>query len=111
MAIPLLHLTDLYLPPQDPDDFVDLATMHALPEFDIRGVVIDPTRRFLDQVAEGDLHREPGLLSVVQLQQLTGHTYPVAIGPLDPLAEPGDAARDVPRSQQAGVELILRVLR
>jgi inosine-uridine preferring nucleoside hydrolase len=110
-AIPLLHLTDLYLPPQDPDDFVDLATVHALPELDIRGIVLDCTRRFLDEVADGDLHREPGLLPVIQLQQLTGRSYPVAIGPLDPLADPHDAARGRSRAQQAGVELILRVLR
>jgi hypothetical protein len=111
MTIPLLHLTDLYLPPQDPDDFVDLATVHALPEFDIRAVILDCTRRFLDEVADGDLHREPALLPVIQLQHLTGRSYPVAIGPLDPLADPHDAARGRSSAQDAGVELILRVLR
>lgn len=32
--IPFIHTTDLYSPPQDPDDHVDLATVFALPELD-----------------------------------------------------------------------------
>ena len=34
--IPIVHYTDLFHPPDDPDDHVDLATLFALPEFDIR---------------------------------------------------------------------------
>ena len=39
--IPLLHSTDLLHPHDDPDDHYDLATVFAMPEFDLRGVVLD----------------------------------------------------------------------
>lgn len=110
---PVVHLTDLYLPPQDPDDTLDLLTLHALPELEIRAVVLDPTRRFLRARRDGgyDIAREPGLAAVLQLQHLTGTAYPVATGPVDPLRDPSDDCRDRALGERAGVELILRVLR
>ena len=41
--IPLLHITDLYHPPQDPDDQLDLATWKASPDVLIDGLP-DPLR-------------------------------------------------------------------
>ncbi|HEX6444768.1 MAG TPA: hypothetical protein VF053_06770 [Streptosporangiales bacterium] len=110
---PVVHLTDLYCPPQDPDDTLDLLTLHALPELEIRAVVLDPTRRFLRARRDGgyDIAREPGLVTVLQLQHLTGTAYPVAAGPVDPLRDASDDCRDRTLGEQAGVELILRVLR
>lgn len=110
---PVVHLTDLYCPPQDPDDTLDLLTLHALPELEIRAVVLDPTRRFLRARRDGgyDIAREPGLATVLQLQHLTGTAYPVATGPIDPLRDTSDDCRDRTLGEQAGVELILRVLR
>ena len=43
--IPLIHITDMYHPPQDPDDHFDLATIAALPEFDLQGVILDVTQK------------------------------------------------------------------
>lgn len=110
---PVIHLTDLYCPPQDPDDTLDLLTLHALPELEIRAVVLDMTRRFLRARRDGgyDIAREPGLAPVLQLQHLTGTAYPVATGPVDPLRDASDDCRDRALGEQAGVELILRVLR
>ena len=66
--IPLVHITDLYHPPQDPDDHFDLATIAALPEFDLRGVILDVTQKFLDPAPAGwDIARDPGYVPVVQL--------------------------------------------
>ena len=39
--VPILYSTDLYHPHDDPDDHFDLLTLFAIPEFDIRGIVID----------------------------------------------------------------------
>ena len=109
--IPLLHITDPYHPPQDPDDHLDLATIIGLPEYDLRGVVLDVTRKFLVNQPEGwDIPREPGYVAVAQLGYLTGRTIPAAMGPIDPLATPTDPARDRPRREQAGIELLLDVL-
>ncbi|MDI1248572.1 MAG: hypothetical protein PSV13_06780 [Lacunisphaera sp.] len=109
--IPLLHLTDLYHPPQDPDDHLDLATIAGLPEYDLRGVVLDITRKFLVAKPEGwDIARDPGYVPVAQLSHLTGHAIPVAMGPIDPLKHPADDARDRPLAEQGGIALLLDVL-
>jgi pyrimidine-specific ribonucleoside hydrolase len=102
-SVPFIHTTDLYNPPQDPDDHVDLATVYALPELDLRAVVLDPSRKFLDK-------HEPGFVPVAQLNYLTGRAVPVAAGPIDVLRSPADTASDRPRPDQAGIELLLDTL-
>jgi len=109
--IPLVHVTDLYHPPQDPDDHLDLATIIGLPEYDLRGVVLDITRKFLVAKPEGwDIARDPGYVPVAQLNHLTGRAVPAAMGPIEPLAHPGDDARDRPLAEQGGINLLLEVL-
>jgi hypothetical protein len=102
-TIPFIHTTDLYNPPQDPDDHIDLATVYALPELDLRAVILDPTRKFLGQL-------DPGFVPVAQLNYLTGRAVPVAAGPIDSLRSPSDTAKDRPRREQAGIELLLDTL-
>jgi hypothetical protein len=103
-SVPFIHTTDLYNPPQDPDDHVDLATVYALPELDLRAVILDPSRRFLGQ-------QDPGFVPVSQMNYLTGRAVPVAAGPIDPLRSPSDTASDRPRREQAGIDLLLDALR
>lgn len=111
-TVPLIHITDLYHPPHDPDDHVDLATIFGLPELDLRAVILDPARRVLNGEPGGnDPPRDPGFIPVAQLSQLTGRAVPVAVGPMDALRDPADAATDRPRQEQAGIELLLRTLR
>lgn len=110
--IPLVHITDLYHPPQDPDDHVDLATVVALPEYDLRGVVLDATRKFLVAKPEGwDIARAPGFEPVAQLGRLIGRPMSVAAGPVEPLAGIGDTAADRPADEQEGIELLIESLR
>lgn len=109
--IPLVHVTDLYHPPQDPDDHVDLATIAGLEEYDLRAVVLDVTRKFLVPAPAGwDAARDPGFVPVLQLGYLSGRAIPVAAGPMEPLGHPGDSAADRPVAEQGGIELLLRVL-
>ncbi len=109
--IPLVHVTDLYHPPQDPDDHLDLATIAALPEYDLQGVVLDVTQKFLVAKPEGwDVARDPGYVPVAQLAHLLGRTLPAGMGPTVALAHPGDAALDRPLAEQAGIGLLLSVL-
>lgn len=111
MKIPLLHITDLYHPPQDPDDHIDLATIFALKEFDLKGIVLDCTQKFLEAAPAGfDIARDPGFTSVTQLNYLTGRAVPAATGPTLPLKSPDDKALDRPRREQAGIQLLLDVL-
>jgi pyrimidine-specific ribonucleoside hydrolase len=110
--IPLVHITDLYHPPQDPDDHIDLATVVALREFDLRGVVLDTTQKFLDAAPAGfDIPRDPGFVPVAQLGSLLGRSLPVAAGPLHPLAMPADDAADRPAAEQGGITLLLSILK
>lgn len=109
MPYPLIHITDLYHPPQDPDDHIDLATVIALEEFDLKAVILDVTRRFLD--GSFDVPRDPGFVPVSQLGYITGRTIPVAVGPPDPLSDEHDDARNRPPREQAGIELLLETLR
>jgi len=109
--IPIIHTTDLYHPPQDPDDQIDLATVLALDEFDLQGVVLDVTQRFLDGAPKGfDIPRDPGFIPVAQIGYLLGRTIPVAMGPTQPLRNPGDTAGDRPRHEQAGIDMLLEIL-
>ncbi|MBI2843948.1 MAG: hypothetical protein HYX78_11165 [Armatimonadetes bacterium] len=104
--VPLIHITDLFMPPGDPDDHIDLATVYALPEFDVRAVVLDYSGGW-----EGCYPIEPAFIPVVQLNYLTGRAVPVAVGPISPLTSPDDTCTDRPLREQAGIELITRVLR
>ena len=108
---PLVHTTDLYHPPQDPDDHIDLATVVALQEFDLKGVILDATQRFLDAAPAGfDISRDPGLVPVAQLGYLLGRTIPAAVGPVTPLESPDDAVAKRPLKEQGGVRLLLDIL-
>ena len=110
--IPLVHITDLYHPPQDPDDHVDLATIVALPEYDLRAVVLDATRKFLVAKPEGwDIVRAPGFEPVAQLGMLLGRTMSVASSPVEPLSDTGDTAAGSPVEEQEGIELLIDTLR
>ena len=109
--IPVIHITDLYHPPQDPDDQFDLATLLALPEIDLRAVILDTTARFLVAAPEGwDVPRDPGFVLVAQAAYLAGRSIPMAIGPTTPLRGVDDDASDRPAREQAGVRLLLETL-
>ena len=109
--IPLIHITDLYHPPQDPDDHIDLATVAALGEYDLRGVMLDNTRKFLMEAPPGfDIRRDPGFTPVAQLSRMLGRPIPVAAGPSLPLSRPDDDVADRAPGEQAGVKLLLQLL-
>jgi pyrimidine-specific ribonucleoside hydrolase len=110
--ISLIHVTDLYHPPQDPDDHFDLVTVVALEELHLAGVILDATRRFLEGAPAGqDLPRDPGLVPVAQLGYLSGRSICAAVGPIDPLRDPWDGAADRSPREQGGIALLCRLLR
>ncbi len=116
--VPVIDVTDLYHPPQDPDDNFDLLMAYGLPEIDLRAVVLDCTDGFRQPVSDvpgmwvdKNGPREPGFIPVAQLNYLFDRAVPCAVGPFQRLTSPEDTARGVPKFQQAGIELILTVLR
>ncbi|MCS7239073.1 MAG: nucleoside hydrolase, partial [Thermoguttaceae bacterium] len=100
-VVPIVYSTDLYHPHDDPDDHFDLATLFSLPEFDIRGIILDGGRRQKER---------PGAIPVEQMLKLTNRQVPVAIGLADPLRGPNDDGSGQPPEFQAGVNLLLEIL-
>jgi pyrimidine-specific ribonucleoside hydrolase len=110
--VPLVHITDLYHPPQDPDDQFDLATVLALPELELKAVLFDVTRKFLVPVPVGwDDARDPGLILTAQAGYLRGASFPTAVGPQDPLSALIDDVSNRAKGEQSAIELLLTVLR
>ena len=100
-TVPLIYSSDLYHPHGDPDDHFDLMTLFALPEFDIRAIVVD--------MGEGGKGR-PGIPALKQLLHLTGRDVPYATGLLENLRSPEDQALEQPQADQAAVQLVLKAL-
>lgn len=117
--IPVIDVTDLYHPHQDCGDNFDLVTAYAMPEIDLRAVILDCTDRFRQKVADhanpdyrdATGPRDPGFIPVMQLNYLFGRDVPMATGPFSPMKSPHDTMMDVPAFQQNGINLILEVLR
>ena len=100
--MPVLYCTDLFHPHDDPDDHFDVACLYALEELDVRGIVLD----------QGDRQAQaPGRIPIAQLNHLTGRDVPCATGLSLPLSSTEDTGAGQPAAHQAGVELMLRVLR
>jgi hypothetical protein len=99
--VAVVYSTDLYHPHVDADDHVDLATVFALPELDVRAVLLD----------NGQWQRQKsGRTPVEQMLAMTGRRVPYAPG-LAPLKSPEDDGRAQPAEYQQAVELLLKVLR
>lgn len=115
--VPVIDVTDLYHPFEDPGDNLDLIQAHALPEVDLRAIVLDVTGAFRLPVANHPFlwqdpngPREGGIIPVTQLNALFDRAVPYACGPYTPMKSLTDAMTDVPKIQQAGIELILQIL-
>lgn len=118
VRVPVIDVTDLYHPYQDPGDNLDLIAGYALPEIDLRAVVLDCTQKFREPVADLPEYkqrdtegpRDPGVIPVTQLNYIFNRYVPYGVGPFTRLESPADKKLDAPRFQQSGVELILAVL-
>jgi hypothetical protein len=102
--IPVIYSTDLYQPPEDPDDHYDLAFLYCLEELEIRALIFDISTS----------HRQPeecGKNALDQMCKITGKAHPpFKIGLREPLRSPDDKALEQPEEFQGGVELILSTL-
>ena len=111
--IPVIDCTDLYHPHQDVGDNFDIVAPYALPEIDLRAVILDATNRFRQpHCPDGPPGpREPGLIPLSQMNYIFDRQVPFAVSPFEPMQSPGDEMRSAPAFQQAGIELLLRTLR
>lgn len=117
--IPIIDVTDLYHPYQDPGDNVDILAPYSMEEIDLRAVILDATERFRHSFADHENPqyrdeygpREPGIIPLTQLNYLYGQRVPFEHGPFTPMKSPEDKCLDAPAGEQFGIELILKTLR
>jgi hypothetical protein len=100
--IPIIYSTDLFQPHDDPDDHVDLATLFAMDEFEILGIIVEHGEK---QAAR------PGQIPVRQMMRLMGRQVPCVVGLNPPLKSPDDPVLEQPAEYQQGVTLLLEKLR
>lgn len=115
--IPVILITDLYYPPQDPGDNFDLIMGYGLPEIELKAIILDITDDFRkDSTFAFNLFnheggpREPGIIPVIQLNYIFDKTIPYAVGPMTPMRSENDLMTDIPLFQQEGVNLLLNTL-
>jgi pyrimidine-specific ribonucleoside hydrolase len=115
MPTPVIVVTDLYQPPEDPGDNFDLVLPFGLDRIDLRAIVLDVSIEKRESVSEGvpgyPGPREPGIIPVAQLNALFGRQVPYGISPFARMRTVDDQLRDVPPFQQTGPELLLDTLR
>jgi hypothetical protein len=99
--VPIVYSTDLFHPHADPDDHYDLACLFALPEFDVRGIILD----LGGQQAKGS-----GRPAVEQMQKISARRVPCEFGLSRRLRSRDDQALDEPPEFQGGVRLLLAAL-
>ncbi|MBZ4188875.1 hypothetical protein [Niabella beijingensis] len=115
--IPVVVVTDLYYPAQDPGDNFDLIMGYALPEIDLKAVLLDATEDFRKDSSfvfnlfhQRGGPREPGIIPVTQLNYIFNRAVPYGVGPMLPMRTPGDKMTDLPAFQQQGVQLLIKIL-
>ena len=115
--VPVIDITDMYHPYQDPGDNVDILNAFALPEIDLRAVILDITDEYRKEYT---IHpefgrmdggpREPGIVTMCQCNRLFGRHVPYGIGPFERLKSETDTAKDQSPFHN-GPELLLKTLR
>lgn len=113
---PIIVITDLYQPYQDPGDNLDLIMGYALPQVDLKAIILDITDAFRKDTADHPAlwrdprgPREAGIIPVSQLNYIFDRQIPYAIGPLQWMRSETDVMQDSGILQQ-GTELFLHTL-
>ncbi|CDN42150.1 nucleoside hydrolase [Paenibacillus sp. P22] len=100
--IPVIYVTDLFHPKDDADDVYDLAALYAMPQLDIKGIILEQGRKQDDRSGES---------TVKQMNYITKRQVPFVKGLADPLLSQTDKAEMQSKDYQGGVEMILSTLR
>jgi len=98
--IPIIYVSDLYHPFEDPDDHFDLAALFGLNQFEIKAVIIDNAKSY---------KKTPGRIPVEQMNYITDRNVPVYVGLKDQLESMYDTGENQPVNQE-GCQAILKYL-
>ena len=103
---PVIVITDLYHPAQDPGDNFDLLMAYALPNIDLKAVILDCTEPFRQPLAvnpgeglypDDGGPREAGYTPMLQLNYIFDRTVPFAAGPFYPMKKENEKMLDIPK--------------
>ncbi len=106
-AVPVIHVTDLHRPHNDPDDHWDLACVYALAyrgDIELKGIVID-------YPPANNPEWNPDLAAVAQMNRITGLAVPVAVGTPHPMKSRDDAQPYASAGDHQGIQMMLDILR
>lgn len=108
--VPVIVITDLYAPAQDPDDNFDILIPFAVDNIDLKAVVFDVTEDFRKPGPRNDVRRDPGFIPVTQLNYLFDTDVPCGCAPFTELTYEDDAKMDASAFETKGIDLLFEVL-
>lgn len=115
--IPVVVITDLYHPYQDPGDNMDLITGYGLPDVELKAVLLDITDSFRKEIADHPTlwkdprgPREGGIIPVEQMNYIFSRRVPYAFGPLEMMASEEDKMETLPEFENGAIQLLLEIL-
>ena len=111
--VPLIHMTDLYQPPCDPDDHWDLATIYALAKMGrirLLGVVLDEVLPAADGSAP-PVSGDPSVQAIAQMNYITGLAVPAVVGSALPFDDAIKPDASLTASSSAAVHFIIDTLK
>ncbi len=117
--IPLIVITDLYHPHQDPGDNFELINAYAIPELDLKAVILDCYNPFRSKIAKNvnkglwedpNGPREPGMICVQQLNYIFGRNIPFGVGPFEQMKQKNDRMEDLSDFFNQGINLLKTTL-
>lgn len=108
--VPVVIITDLYTPAQDPDDNFDILIPFALENIDVKAVVFDVTEEYRKPGDRNSTRRDPGFIPVTQLNYLFDTDVPCGCAPFTLLESEDDTKSSASAFETKGIELLLDVL-
>ena len=108
--VPVIVITDLYTPAQDPDDNFDILLPFAVENIDLKAVVFDVTEAFRKPGPRNAVRRDPGFISVSQLNYLFDTDVPCGCAPFTEMVSESDAKMSASSFETKGIDLLFEVL-
>lgn len=105
--VPVVHITDLHRPHNDPDDHWDLACVYTLArrgDIELKGILID-------YPPENQPQWNPDIAAVAQMNRITGLAVPVVVGTPHPMKSRDDAQPYASPADHQGIDWVLDILR
>ena len=115
--IPIIVITDLYHPYQDPGDNMDLIMGFGLPDVELKAVLLDITDAFRKDTADHPTlwkdprgPREAGIIPIEQLNYIFNRNVPFAIGPLSMMKSEDDKIDFFNNNEPDAILLLFNIL-